>query len=112
MVVVQYIGNNPDSRLMRFYGLHAIKMHYGDQVFVIVMSNAFRTHRKIHERYDLKVRTRTRTTAHAHERLWLWLWLWFADVWADRRARGCEERWARTSGTTRARSWAWTSTSG
>lgn len=50
----QYIGNNPDSRLMRFYGLHAIKMHYGDQVFVIVMSNAFRTHRKIHERYDLK----------------------------------------------------------
>jgi 1-phosphatidylinositol-4-phosphate 5-kinase len=51
----QYIGNNPDSRLMRFYGLHAIKMHYGDQVFVIVMSNAFRTHRKIHERYDLKV---------------------------------------------------------
>jgi hypothetical protein len=44
---------------MRFYGLHAIKMHYGDQVFVIVMSNAFRTHRKIHERYDLKVRTRS-----------------------------------------------------
>jgi len=50
----QYITSNPESRIMRIYGLHAIQMHYGDQVFVIVMNNAFRTHRRIHERYDLK----------------------------------------------------------
>ncbi len=29
---IQYISNNPSTRLMKFYGLHSIKMHYGDQV--------------------------------------------------------------------------------
>ena len=44
-----------DSLVVRFYGLHAIKMHRGaDLIYFVVMDNVFLTRRPIDEVYDLK----------------------------------------------------------
>lgn len=44
-----------NSLLVRFMGLHRVKPHNGRQVRFLVMGNLFKTHLKVHQRFDLKV---------------------------------------------------------
>ncbi|KAL6077846.1 PIPK domain-containing protein, variant 3 [Balamuthia mandrillaris] len=62
----RYMANNPDSLLMRFYGCHCIRMHYGDSIYAIVIGNSFNTDKKMHERYDLKGSWVRREVGKAH----------------------------------------------
>jgi len=63
-----YMMQNPNTMLMRFYGLHAIQMQFSDQVYVCVMGNGFNTRNKIHEKYDLKGSWINRCVGKAHEK--------------------------------------------
>lgn len=47
---------NENTLLPKFFGLHRVKPHKGRQVRFVVMGNIFATHKKVHERYDLKVK--------------------------------------------------------
>ena len=51
---VNYVLNNPNTLLPRFYGLHRVKPHHGREVRLVVMSNLFATEKSIDTRYDLK----------------------------------------------------------
>ena len=32
-----YVANNPETYIMRYCGLHSIRMHFGEEIFVIVI---------------------------------------------------------------------------
>eukprot|EP01059_Diplonema_ambulator_P009273 TRINITY_DN19110_c0_g1_i1.p1 TRINITY_DN19110_c0_g1~~TRINITY_DN19110_c0_g1_i1.p1 ORF type:complete len:807 (+),score=133.55 TRINITY_DN19110_c0_g1_i1:166-2586(+) len=50
-----HLTRNPNTLIVRFYGLYAIKMHRGAKVtHFVVMDNVFLTKRHVHEVYDLK----------------------------------------------------------
>jgi 1-phosphatidylinositol-4-phosphate 5-kinase len=49
-----YVLNNPNTLLPRFYGLHRVKPHKGQIVRLVVMANLFATGKTIDRRYDLK----------------------------------------------------------
>jgi hypothetical protein len=59
---VEYIRNNPGSRITRFTGLHSIKL-YRTTMYFVVMSNVFCGVKRIDERYDLKGSTVGRNAA-------------------------------------------------
>eukprot|EP01060_Flectonema_neradi_P037974 TRINITY_DN782_c0_g3_i1.p1 TRINITY_DN782_c0_g3~~TRINITY_DN782_c0_g3_i1.p1 ORF type:complete len:481 (+),score=80.90 TRINITY_DN782_c0_g3_i1:1412-2854(+) len=51
----EHLTKYPDSLIVRFYGLHSIKMHRGAQkTHFVVMDNLFLTKRHIDEVYDIK----------------------------------------------------------
>jgi polyphosphate kinase len=52
-------------QLPKFFGLHRVKPHKGFQVRFVVMGNVFATHKKIHQRYDLKGSTLGRMVTDA-----------------------------------------------
>jgi len=50
----KHVMENENTLLPKFFGLHRVKPHKGRQVRFVVMGNIFATHKKVHERYDLK----------------------------------------------------------
>ncbi|KAJ0399198.1 hypothetical protein ATCC90586_000040 [Pythium insidiosum] len=48
-----YLCENPNSLLTRFYGCHCLEL-YGKQFSFVVMANLFDTDQVIHSRYDIK----------------------------------------------------------
>ena len=46
----------PNTLLVRFYGLHRVKLPRGRKIHYVVMENVFPPNRDMHETYDLKVR--------------------------------------------------------
>ncbi|KEP46380.1 phosphatidylinositol-4-phosphate 5-kinase [Rhizoctonia solani 123E] len=49
-----HIASNPHTLLLRFYGLHRVKLPHGRKIHFVVMNNLFPAHLDIHETYDLK----------------------------------------------------------
>jgi len=56
-----HVMANPDTLLVRFYGVHRVKPRHGAKVRFVVMNNIFRTDLEIHRKYDLKGSTIGRT---------------------------------------------------
>lgn len=53
----KYLVENPNSLLVRFYGMHRVKMyHLRRKVHFVIMASVFDTTETIHTVYDLKVR--------------------------------------------------------
>ena len=52
----QYVLTQPNTLLVRFYGLHRVKLPGGRKIHYVVMENVFPPNRDMHETYDLKVR--------------------------------------------------------
>ena len=52
--LVRYLESNPNSRIARFFGIHALKLPVGETVYVAIMDNIFQTDRTIDEAYDIK----------------------------------------------------------
>ncbi|EAR82478.2 phosphatidylinositol 4-phosphate 5-kinase (macronuclear) [Tetrahymena thermophila SB210] len=53
----QHLLDNPNTLIIRVYGLHKIKYKIGHTmkyIYFIIMSNVFYTRKEIHERFDLK----------------------------------------------------------
>lgn len=51
----QYVVENPNTLLSRFYGMHRVKMHHlRKKMHFIIMANVFDTNLDIHARFDLK----------------------------------------------------------
>lgn len=50
----KHVMENENTLLPKFFGLHRVKPHKGRQVRFVVMGNIFATHKKVHERFDLK----------------------------------------------------------
>lgn len=51
----QHIMQVKNTLLCIFFGLHAVQLRGGSEMYFVVMSNAFDPSFEIHERYDLKV---------------------------------------------------------
>ena len=51
----EHMKRNTNSLLTRFFGLHRVKAHGGNNIYFVVMGNIFPPNRDIHEIYDLKV---------------------------------------------------------
>ena len=49
-----HVGNNPNTLMSQFYGLHRVKIPYGRKIHFVVMNNLFPPHRDIHQTFDLK----------------------------------------------------------
>lgn len=49
-----HIGQNPDTLISQFFGLHRVKMPYGRKIHFVIMNNLFPPHRDIHQTFDLK----------------------------------------------------------
>jgi len=49
-----YVMQNPNTLLTRFFGLHSVTPFKGRRVRFVVMSNLFKTSKVIHDRFDLK----------------------------------------------------------
>lgn len=48
-----HLKNNPNSLIIKFYGMH--KMELDDKnIYFVIMSNVFHTEHEIHRRYDIK----------------------------------------------------------
>lgn len=63
----RHLVSNPESLIIRFFGLHAISMQAGGMIYVSVMENVFNTPLKIHEKYDLKGSWVRREVGKKHE---------------------------------------------
>lgn len=50
----EYVINNPNTLISRYYGLHRIKLSRGAKIHFVVMGNIFPPNKDIHETYDLK----------------------------------------------------------
>jgi len=50
----RHLDENRNSLLIRFFGLHAIRMLHSEIIYIVVMSNVFDNNLKIDETYDLK----------------------------------------------------------
>lgn len=60
---VEHLYNNPDSLLVRFYGMHRVKMKSLDRkIHFVIMSSVFDTDLLVHTKYDLKGSTIGRLT--------------------------------------------------
>jgi len=57
-----HVSEFPDSLLTRFFGLHRIKPHGGNNVRFVVMGNLLNTGHSVHRKYDLKGSTQGRLT--------------------------------------------------
>jgi len=55
-LAVKYVIREPNTLLVRFYGLHRVKLPHGRKIHFVVMENVFPPNRDMHETYDLKVR--------------------------------------------------------
>ncbi|KAK3070561.1 Phosphatidylinositol-4-phosphate 5-kinase [Teratosphaeriaceae sp. CCFEE 6253] len=49
-----HVGENPNTLLSQFYGLHRVKLPYQKKVHFVIMNNLFPPHRDIHRTFDLK----------------------------------------------------------
>lgn len=60
---VQHLSDHPDSLLVKFYGLHRVKMpSLRSKTYFVIMSSVFATPLPIHVKYDLKGSTVGRRT--------------------------------------------------
>lgn len=50
----RHVRENPNTLISQFYGLHRVKVNYGQKIHFVVMNNLFPPHRDIHQTYDLK----------------------------------------------------------
>ncbi|CAI5741969.1 unnamed protein product [Hyaloperonospora brassicae] len=51
----QFVMENPNTLITRFYGLHRVQMHHmGRKVHFVIMASVFDTSLEIHARFDLK----------------------------------------------------------
>ena len=50
----EYIQQNPNTLISRYYGLHRVKLPHGRKIHFVVMGNVFPPNRDIHEKFDLK----------------------------------------------------------
>lgn len=55
-LAIKYVIREPNTLLVRFYGLHRVKLPHGRKIHFVVMENVFPPNRDMHETYDLKVR--------------------------------------------------------
>lgn len=65
---VEHIFNHPNSLLVRYYGMHRVKMDFlstSRTIYFIIMSSVFDTDKIIHIKYDLKGSTIGRITKDA-----------------------------------------------
>lgn len=65
---VEHIFNHPNSLLVRYYGMHRVKMDFlssSRTIYFIIMSSVFDTEKIIHIKYDLKGSTIGRITKDA-----------------------------------------------
>lgn len=53
----QHILDQPDTLLVRFYGLHRVQLPQGNKIYFVVMGNLFPNDRPMRSIYDLKVGT-------------------------------------------------------
>lgn len=61
---VKHLTDNPDSLLVRFYGMHRVKMKsLQSKTYFVIMSSVFDTPKEIHIKYDLKGSTVGRLTS-------------------------------------------------
>ena len=60
--LLQYVLSQPNTLLVRFYGLHRVKLPRGRKIHFVVMENVFPPNRDMHETYDLKGSTVGRFT--------------------------------------------------
>jgi len=52
----QFVMENPNTLITRFYGMHRVKMHHlRRQMHFVIMASVFYTPKEIHLRFDLKV---------------------------------------------------------
>jgi 1-phosphatidylinositol-4-phosphate 5-kinase len=51
---MQYIIQNPNALLTRFYGIYRVKLSGSKTMRFLIMGSVFYTHNFIHEMYDLK----------------------------------------------------------
>eukprot|EP01038_Epipyxis_sp_PR26KG_P011644 gene11644-15594_t len=52
---VEHLSNNPNSLLVRFYGMHRVRMKKLQRdIYFVIMSSVFDTDKPIHHKYDLK----------------------------------------------------------
>eukprot|EP00887_Chlorella_sp_A99_P001758 scaffold19.g1758.t1 len=58
---VEHVRANPDTLLIRFFGVHRVKPSHGSKVRFVVMNNIFQTDAAIHRKFDLKGSTLGRT---------------------------------------------------
>ena len=65
--LAQYLTYNPHTLLTRIYGLYTMGAASGKQQTFIVMSSVFASELRVHEQYDLKVRSTT-STIEVHTR--------------------------------------------
>jgi hypothetical protein len=49
------MSTNPDSLLLRFFGMHRVKIHRGPEYHFAVFGNVFYTPKTVHRKFDLKV---------------------------------------------------------
>jgi 1-phosphatidylinositol-4-phosphate 5-kinase len=60
----KYVTENPDTLLVRIYGMHRVKMyHLQRKVHFVIMASVFDTPEKIHRIYDLKGSSLGRTAS-------------------------------------------------
>lgn len=60
---VQHLSENPDSLLVRFYGMHRVKMkNMQSRIYFVIMSSVFDTDKNLVVKYDLKGSTVGRFT--------------------------------------------------
>ena len=60
---VEYVRRNPDTYLMRIYGLYKMKnKHLSKELYFMVLGNVFESEYEIDERYDIKGATHNRRT--------------------------------------------------
>ena len=51
----QYVMQNPNTLMTRFYGMHRVKIgHLGQKMRFVIMASVFDTGKEIHKIYDLK----------------------------------------------------------
>jgi 1-phosphatidylinositol-4-phosphate 5-kinase len=61
---IQHLTNHPDSLLVRFYGMHRVKMKsLRSKTYFVIMSSVFNTPRPITVKFDLKGSTVGRLTS-------------------------------------------------
>jgi hypothetical protein len=63
-----YLLRNPQSFIVRFYGLHCMEYMDLEATYCVVMENVFHTNLKIHEKYDLKGSWVARQAGKKHEK--------------------------------------------
>ena len=57
---IQYVKNQPNTLLTKFYGMYRVKTHNRQPIYFIVMGSVFYTDLEIHTIYDLKGSTHGR----------------------------------------------------